>query len=125
MDEFNNYLIFTADIIGFAYNIPQVYHTMKTRRTQDISLIFLSLRELVSVMWVYYSIYYKMYFVLFSWIVTFISSTILLYYKLFVKETGHVKFKDEEIEMDLNIDLNNDSLILSPSKISINNLTEH
>ena len=115
MDEFNNYFIFAADIIGFIYNIPQVYHTMKTRRTQDISLIFLSLRELVSIMWVYYSIYNKMYFVLFSWIVTFISSTILLYYKLFVKGTDFVKFKDEE-EMF--------SPTITASKISISNLRE-
>ena len=75
--------IWVANGIGLIYNIPQVYHTYKTKRANDISSYFLMLRLISSVMWIFYCSYFFMPDVLVSWIITGSSSVVIIYYKYF------------------------------------------
>ena len=75
------YLINITNVIVFIYNIPQVYKTVKTKKAGDLSFWFLFLRLVSSIIWIIYSIYYKLYEVSITWILTGGSSAILLYYK--------------------------------------------
>ena len=84
-EEWARIFIWTANSIGFVYNIPQVVHTVRTKKTGDISSIFLWLRFVSSAMWCFYSSYFFMYDVLISWAITLLSSTIILYYKYIYK----------------------------------------
>jgi uncharacterized protein with PQ loop repeat len=79
--EWARVFIWTANAIGFVYNVPQVVHTVRTKRTTDISSLFLIMRFTSSAMWVFYSSYFFMSDVLISWVITFISTVIIMYYK--------------------------------------------
>ena len=80
--------IWIANGIGLIYNIPQVYHTYKTKRANDISSYFLMLRLISSIMWIFYCSYFFMPDVLVSWIITGCSSVVVIYYKNFY-HNGH------------------------------------
>ena len=77
--------IWIANSIGFIYNLPQVYHTYKTKKTTDISGLFLLMRLVASVMWIFYCIYFFMPDVLASWLITGSSNLVIIYYKYFYK----------------------------------------
>jgi uncharacterized protein with PQ loop repeat len=77
--------IWIANGIGFIYNLPQVYHTYKTKKTADISGLFLLMRLVASAMWVFYCIYFFMPDVLASWLITGSSNMVIIYYKYFYK----------------------------------------
>ena len=85
--EWARIFIWTANSIGFIYNIPQVVHTVRTNKTADISSIFLWLRFVSGLMWCFYSAYFFMYDVLVSWGITLTSTLIILYYKYLYKDT--------------------------------------
>jgi uncharacterized protein with PQ loop repeat len=73
--------IWVANGIGFIYNLPQAYHTYKTKKTADISSMFLMLRSVASIMWIFYCSYFFMPDVLVSWVITFSSNMVIVYYK--------------------------------------------
>jgi uncharacterized protein with PQ loop repeat len=81
VDLFFKYLVNIANVIVFVYNIPQVYKTVKTKKAGDLSFWFLFLRLVSSLIWIIYSIHYKLTDVLISWILTGSSSAVLLFYK--------------------------------------------
>jgi MtN3 and saliva related transmembrane protein len=81
IDTVFKYLINITNVIVFVYNIPQVYKTVKTKKAGDLSFWFLFLRLISSIIWIVYSIYYQLYEVSITWILTGGSSAILLYYK--------------------------------------------
>ena len=74
-------LVITANIISLVYNIPQIIHTINTKKADDISGIFLWMRLLSGILWIIYCIYVYNLDVLISWTITTCSSIILLYYK--------------------------------------------
>ena len=74
-------LVIIANIIGFIYNIPQLYLTIKTKSAKDISGIFLLLRFISAILWIVYCIFVFNIDVLISWCLTGLCSSILLYYK--------------------------------------------
>lgn len=76
-----NILVISANIIGFLYNLPQVYLTIKTKKTDDISSLFLFMRLLSSILWIIYSSYKQDWQVLISWLITSTSNIVILYYK--------------------------------------------
>jgi MtN3 and saliva related transmembrane protein len=76
-------IVIIANVIGFAYNIPQMILTIRTKRADDISGIFLLLRIVAALLWTIYTIYKNDIDVLISWIITGTTSLILLYYKYF------------------------------------------
>ena len=77
--------IWVANGMGFIYNLPQVYHTYKTKKTADISGMFLLMRLVTSLMWLFYCIYFFMPDVLASWLITGSSNLVIIYYKYFYK----------------------------------------
>lgn len=75
-------LVWTANIFGVIYNIPQIYHTYTTKKVDDISTLSISMRLLSSILWTFYCIYFSMWAVGISWFITLGSSILILYYKI-------------------------------------------
>ena len=103
-------IVILANIIGFIYNLPQVILTIRTKKTDDISGIFLILRFISSVLWIIYCIYTNSIDVLISWIITCSSNIVILYYKFFYKnnteETSETDETHKTEETDENLDVN-------------------
>lgn len=76
------------------YNVPQIYHTIKTKSTKDISGWFLIIRVISSLLWLIYSLYTMEFFVLLSWIITGSSTVILMYYKFIYNQCVERKKKN-------------------------------
>ena len=74
-------LVWTANTIGIAYNIPQIIHTVKRKKVDDISTISIVLRLTCSIMWVFYCLYFQLWGVGVTWFITLLSSFIIVYYK--------------------------------------------
>ena len=70
-----------VNAIGFIYNVPQMYHTWKTHSTKDINTEGQVLRAFCSIVWISYALIYIDIDLLISWVVTFISSAWILYFK--------------------------------------------
>lgn len=81
MDSFFLVLINIGNVLGVIYNIPQMWHTYKTKRATDISFYFLWMRLISSVIWCSYCIYYRLWEVIVSWVMSLLSSMMILYYK--------------------------------------------
>jgi uncharacterized protein with PQ loop repeat len=81
IDLFFTILINIANVIGILYNIPQMIHTYRIKRADDISALFLNLRTLCSIIWIVYSIYYQLWYVLISFASSLISSLFISYYR--------------------------------------------
>ena len=75
-------LVWTANILGLLYNIPQIYHTYITKKVDDISLLSLILRFISSLLWSFYCVYFNLLDIGISWYITFISSLLIIYYKV-------------------------------------------
>ena len=75
-------MVIVANVIGFVYNVPQVVLTMRTKSAKDISLVFLSMRLVSSILWLIYTGIRWAPDVFISWVITGASSGVLLYYKL-------------------------------------------
>lgn len=75
--------VWTANILGIVYNIPQIHHTYQTKKVDDISTTSLILRLVSSVMWSFYCVYFSMWDVGASWFITLSSSILIAYYKIF------------------------------------------
>ena len=74
-------LINIANVIGILYNIPQMVHTYRRKTADDISALFLNLRTLCSVIWIVYSVYYQLWYVLISFASSLVSSVFISYYR--------------------------------------------
>jgi uncharacterized protein with PQ loop repeat len=71
-----------ANILSIGCNIPLIYTTIKIGKANDISLSFLLLRILASLLWIYYSIMIIInYQIMVSNLPGLISSSVVLYYK--------------------------------------------
>ncbi len=70
-----------SNLVGFVYNIPQMYHTWKTRRTADISTSSQILRAVCSIIWVAYAIVSAQPEVGVAWGVSLLSSAWTLGFK--------------------------------------------
>lgn len=75
-------LVWVANISGVVYNLPQIYHTYLTKKVDDISTISISMRLLSSLIWTFYCSYFSMWGIGLSWIITLISSMLIIYYKV-------------------------------------------
>ncbi len=73
--------VWTANTIGLIYNIPQIIHTYKRKKADDISSSFLVLRFITSIMWTFYCIYFQMWDVGVSWLISLITTLLIMYYK--------------------------------------------
>jgi len=80
-----------ANSIGLIYNIPQMYHTYKTKKVNDISTLSLILRLISSFMWSYYCLYFQLYEIGLSWFITLLSSLLVFYYKFIYKEVINIE----------------------------------
>ena len=76
-------IVIVANILSFVYNLPQIYQTIKTKKADDISGLFLIIRLVSSIMWIIYTTIRYDLQVLISWLITFSSSAIIIYYKFF------------------------------------------
>ena len=70
-----------ANFLSVVNNIPLMWHTYKKKRADDISLSFLWMRLISSIIWCVYCIYYKLWYIIISWATGLVSSTLILYYK--------------------------------------------
>lgn len=75
-------LIWVANISGVIYNFPQIYHTYITKKVDDISTLSISMRLLSSIIWTFYCSYFSMWGIGLSWIITLVSSMLIVYYKV-------------------------------------------
>ncbi len=83
MDSFFLILINIGNVLGVIYNIPQMWHTYKTKKATDISIHFLWMRLTSSIIWVSYCLYYSMWDVLVSWAMSLVSTVMIMYYKIY------------------------------------------
>jgi len=83
MDLFFEILVHIGNALSIIYNLPQIYHTWKTKKASDISFGFLYMRISSSVIWIIYSIKYQLWLVIVSWIMRLISSIFILYFKYY------------------------------------------
>lgn len=84
--EWARIFVWIANSFGLIYNIPQVIHTIHTKKTGDISSYFLIIRFISSSMWTFYAAYFLMYDVMISWIITLTSNMVIMYYKYIYEE---------------------------------------
>ncbi len=70
-----------SNLVGLMYNIPQMYHTWKTKSTSDISTSSQVLRTVCSIVWVAYAIDSAQPEVGISWGVSLLSSIWTLGFK--------------------------------------------
>ena len=70
--------------------IPQVWHTVKTKKTEDLSIKFLLFNMLAICFLLPYSIYYKLYPILISNIFVAICNSILLFYCTLNELSKHI-----------------------------------
>jgi uncharacterized protein with PQ loop repeat len=73
-------LVNIANVVNIVYNVPQMYHTYKCKTTTGISPIFLHARFYCSILWTIYCIYYRLWYILVSWLTTGTSTIFMLYY---------------------------------------------
>lgn len=104
-------MVIAANVIGFVYNVPQVILTVRTKSAKDISLVFLSMRLISSILWLIYTGIRWSPDVFISWVITGASSGVILYYKLsrssrselcqefvWTPSSGVIELKDENAE---------------------------
>lgn len=92
----NDYIF---DILGYLGSfclsimmIPQVYHTIKTKKTEDISIRFLLLNLLAVCFLIPYSVYYRLYPILAANFSVAICNLILLFYSVLNEITKRIPF---------------------------------
>lgn len=81
MDTFFHILVTIGNVLSVVYNIPQMWQTYKTKRAGDISYAFLWMRLASSIIWCSYCIYYYLWDVIISWVMSLVCSAMILYYK--------------------------------------------
>jgi uncharacterized protein with PQ loop repeat len=117
MTEENPYLrslVIIANVIGLIYNIPQVILTIRTKSANDISGIFLILRIVSATLWIIYLSFIWNVDVFISWIITGLSSIILLYYKMFYSDKkilDEICFCKKQNRIELKDDPNDSSKV--------------
>ena len=83
IDLFMTILINIGNVLSIVYNIPQMWRTYKLKKADDISSYFLWMRLASGIIWSVYCLYYKMWYVIISWVSTIISTIQILYYKYY------------------------------------------
>ena len=83
MDSFLGVLVHVGNVLSVVYNLPQMWLTYKNKKATDISASFLWMRLTSSVIWCIYSIYYGLWLVIVSWLMSLVSSSMILYYKYY------------------------------------------
>jgi len=91
-----------SSIIGIML-IPQVYLTIKTNKTDDLSVIFLIMNMIAVVTMIPYSIYFQLYPVLIANSSVGICNSILLCYTI-KNQNSKNKIQNSEIETETNIE---------------------
>jgi uncharacterized protein with PQ loop repeat len=77
-----NIIAFLANLIGILCNVPLIVNTIRNGKADDISLSFLLLRILASILWVIYSIQIELYVITLSNFPGILSSSVVLVYKI-------------------------------------------
>lgn len=90
-DIFWEVLVHIGNALSIIYNLPQIYHTWKTKKASDISFSFLWMRVGSSIIWIAYSIKFQLWLVIVSWIMSFFASGFILYYKYYPKPNEFVQ----------------------------------
>lgn len=83
IDLFMTIFINIGNILSIIYNIPQMWRTYKLKKADDISSYFLWMRLASGIIWSIYCIYYKMWYVIISWVSSIVSTIQILYYKYY------------------------------------------
>jgi uncharacterized protein with PQ loop repeat len=92
-----NILAFLANLIGILCNVPLIINTIRKGKADDISLSFLLLRILASILWVIYSIQIELYVLTLSNVPGILSSSIVLVYKIKgIYKINNYKYNDLE-----------------------------
>ena len=109
-------LVNIANVVNILYNIPQMYHTYKCKTTTGISPIFLHARLYCSILWTVYCIYYRLWYILVSWLTTGTSTVFMLYYM-------HIYPRMERRKLLKNMDNNDDTdMLITNTEIDIENI---
>ena len=87
--------VWTANSISLIYNIPQMVHTYQTKKTADISAMFLILRFVSSFMWCFYCVWFQMYDVGATWLFTLVSNMMIMYFKFLYKPQEQQQQSDD------------------------------
>ena len=114
-----NIFLVIANIINLFYNIPQMYKTYKCKSTKDFSPTFLLLRVIGNMIWIEYAIEINSLLMLINNLVTVFSSLFIGYYKL-----NEILEERKKKYININIDINNDSVIINDNNITNKNETE-
>lgn len=83
MELFFVVLINIGNVLSIIYNLPQMWHTYKTKKATDISIHFLWMRLASSIIWCIYCIRYELWDVIVSWTMSLISTVMIMYYKFY------------------------------------------
>jgi len=83
IDLFMTIFINFGNILSIIYNVPQMWRTYKLKKADDISSYFLWMRLASGIIWSIYCIYYKMWYVIISWVSSIVSTIQILYYKYY------------------------------------------
>ena len=83
-----------ATIFTIITKIPQIYHSIKTKKTNDISLVSLIVSAATNVAWIFYAIFDDNYFI----IITDTSCLIMVIFLMGLK----YKFDVPKLDISLN-----------------------
>lgn len=75
-------LLIIATTINLIYNIPQIFHTYKTKSTKDFSSLFILLRIIGNGIWIVYGIVTESIMMTVNNVITVGASLFLAYYKI-------------------------------------------
>lgn len=87
--------------IGLSF-IPQTYHTIKTKKTEDLSKIFLGITMLGSSGVLTYGIYYTIIPIIITNTMVCINTTILFLYTI---RNKNQPIREADLNLDLDLDL--------------------
>ena len=101
VELFMTILVNIGNVLSILYNVPQMWRTHKLKKADDISSHFLWMRLSAGVIWSFYCIYYRMWYVIISWTTTIISTTQILYYKYYPSHLAPVLVIEEQEQQQL------------------------
>jgi uncharacterized protein with PQ loop repeat len=100
VELFMTIIINIGNVLSILYNLPQMWRTYKLKKADDISSYFLWMRLSSGIIWSIYCIYYRMWYVIISWVTTIISTIQILYYKYYPSPLAQGQLVEEEEQQE-------------------------
>ena len=100
VELFMTIIVNIGNVLSILYNLPQMWRTYKLKKADDISSYFLWMRLSSGIIWSIYCIYYRMWYVIISWVTTIISTIQILYYKYYPSPLAQRQLVEEEEQQE-------------------------